>query len=47
MLDRAQGMESRRIAERVAMVADVLRPFDARVVEEFLTRAHQQAHVPL
>ncbi|MFF5243547.1 transcriptional regulator [Streptosporangium sp. NPDC000095] len=47
MLDRAQGMESGRIAERVAMVADVLRPFDARVVEEFLTRAHQHAHVPL
>ncbi|MDP9847569.1 hypothetical protein [Streptosporangium lutulentum] len=47
MLDRAQGMESERIAERVAMVADALRPFEARVVGEFLTRAHQQARVPL
>ncbi|GGK93515.1 transcriptional regulator [Planomonospora parontospora subsp. parontospora] len=47
MLNRAQGMESGRIAERVATVADALRPFDARVVKEFLTRAHQQARVPL
>ena len=47
MLERAQGMESERIAERVATVADALRPFDARVVRGFLTRVRQQARVPL
>ncbi|MEU9887171.1 transcriptional regulator [Sphaerisporangium sp. NPDC051011] len=47
MLERAQGMESERIAERVATVADALRPFHARVVQGFLTRVRQQARVPL
>ncbi|MBB2909525.1 tetratricopeptide (TPR) repeat protein [Streptosporangium becharense] len=47
MLERAQGMESERITERIGMVADALRPFDACVVREFLTRAHRQTRVPL
>ncbi|MEU7988050.1 hypothetical protein AB0B56_24565 [Streptosporangium canum] len=47
MLERAQGIESERIAERVATVADALSPYDARAVREFLTRVRQQARVPL
>ncbi|WP_240197730.1 hypothetical protein [Nonomuraea lactucae] len=47
MLDRAEGMESERIAERIGMVTAALRPFDTRPVREFLARAGQQARVPL
>jgi tetratricopeptide (TPR) repeat protein len=47
MLERVEGMESERIAERVATVTAVLRPFSTRAVREFLARAGQQARVPL
>jgi hypothetical protein len=43
MLERVEGMES----ERVATVTAALRPFSTRTVREFLTRAGQQARVPL
>ncbi|MFI6603009.1 transcriptional regulator [Nonomuraea sp. NPDC050536] len=47
MLERAEGMESGRIAERIGTVAAALRAFDARPVREFLARAGQQARMPL
>ncbi|MEU8267560.1 transcriptional regulator [Sphaerisporangium sp. NPDC049002] len=47
MLDRAVGMESGVMADRVVTVADALRPYDGRVVREFLTRVEQQAAIPL
>ena len=47
MLDRAQGMESERIAERIDAVSAALRPFDSRPVRDFLTRARHHERVPL
>ncbi|MFE0150886.1 transcriptional regulator [Nonomuraea sp. NPDC059007] len=47
MLDRAEGMESERIAERIGSVATALRPFDTRSVRDFLARARHQSSVPL
>ncbi|MFI6503485.1 transcriptional regulator [Nonomuraea typhae] len=47
MLDRAEGMESDRIAGRIGTVVTALRPFDTRPVREFLARARHQPGVPL
>ncbi|MET8052458.1 transcriptional regulator [Streptosporangium sp. NPDC005286] len=47
MLERVEGMESERVAERVATVTAALRPFSTLTVREFLARAGQQARVPL
>jgi tetratricopeptide (TPR) repeat protein len=47
MLDRAQGMESERITERVSTVVAALKPFDSRVVRELLPRAERQARLSL
>lgn len=47
MLDRAQGMESERIAERIGAVTAALSTFDSRPVRDFLARARQRERVPL
>jgi tetratricopeptide (TPR) repeat protein len=47
MLDRAEGMESGRIAERVGTVAEALKPYGGGAVREFLSRADQQGGIPL
>lgn len=47
MLDRAQGMESGRILDRVQTVVDALGSYDTEVVRDFRGRAEQQISVPL
>ncbi|AQZ68821.1 putative transcriptional regulator [[Actinomadura] parvosata subsp. kistnae] len=47
MLDRTEGMESERLAERIESVTTVLGAHDTRPVKDFVARARQQTGLPL
>ncbi|MFG6191018.1 hypothetical protein [Nonomuraea sp. JJY05] len=47
MLDRAAGMESERLAERIVAVTTALSAYDTQFVKAFVARARQQTDTPL